>query len=202
MTEVCIRQTLTHQSFPGECASLGRCSRGSVSLPNVWVAVPFVQELGTGQTILSDVAKGLSKNSRRSLKELPGLSRQRERIKRARHEERARDMRVEDPEQGPDREAIEGTGASSSRVAAENEPPSCPAVKPRLLENSDDADMSDHESDRRRHRELVGEERETRRVRFNVLDGEESDGDRRRMGANPLGSPTRSVLSPRLSGWT
>ena len=41
-------------------------------------------------------------------------ARDRYRIKRARHEERARDMRVEDPEQGPDREVIAGTGASSS----------------------------------------------------------------------------------------
>ena len=32
----------------------------------------------------------------------------RERIKRARNEERARDMRIEDPEQRPDREVIEG----------------------------------------------------------------------------------------------
>ena len=42
-----------------------------VSPPNVWVAVPFEQELGTRQTTLSDVAKGLSRSLRRSLKELP-----------------------------------------------------------------------------------------------------------------------------------
>ena len=57
-------------------------------------------------------------------KEPEGASRvacDRERIKRARHEERARDMRVVDPEQWPDRVVIEGTGASSSRDGAGNE---------------------------------------------------------------------------------
>ena len=39
------------------------------------------------------------------------VARDRERIERARHDERARDMRVEDPEQQRDREVIEGTGA-------------------------------------------------------------------------------------------
>ena len=64
--------------IPGECASPERCSRGLVSPPNAWVAVP-VQELGTRQTTLSDVAKGLSRSSRKSLKELPGsLATQRE----------------------------------------------------------------------------------------------------------------------------
>ena len=42
-------------------------------------------------------------------------------------------------------------------------------------EQSDDADMADPDSDRRRHRESLGEERETKRVRINVLGGEESD---------------------------
>ena len=42
-------------------------------------------------------------------------------------------------------------------------------------EQSDDADMADPDSDRRRPRESLGEERETERVRINVLDGEESD---------------------------
>ena len=46
------------------------------------------------------------------------IARDGERIERARHEERARDMRVEDPEQRPHREVIEGTGASSSRDRA------------------------------------------------------------------------------------
>ena len=49
------------------------------------------------------------------------IARDRERIKRAKHEERARDMRVEETEQGPDCEVIEGTGASSSRDGAGNE---------------------------------------------------------------------------------
>ena len=46
-------------------------------------------------------------------KELEGASkvvRDRERIKRARHEERVRDMRSEDPDQRPDREVIQGIG--------------------------------------------------------------------------------------------
>ena len=51
----------------------------------------------------------------------------RERIKRARHEERPRDMRIEDPDQRLDREVTEGIGASSSRDGAGNEPPPLPA---------------------------------------------------------------------------
>ena len=89
----------------------------------------------------------------------------RERIKRARHEERARDMRIEDPEERPDREVIEGTGASSSRDGAGNYPPPRPAESsvgddqpPR--KQSDDADMGDPESDRERPRGSLGEERE------------------------------------------
>ena len=161
-------------------------------LSNVWVEVSFEQELGTGQTTLSAVAKGLSRSLRKSLKELPGsLATERE-IKRTRHEERARDMRVEDPEQWPDREVIEGTGASSSRDGAGNEqeaterPVAMSEPQPRraepsvgddqaLREQSDDADKADPDSDRRRPRESLGEERETKRVRINVLDGEESD---------------------------
>ena len=42
-------------------------------------------------------------------------------------------------------------------------------------EQSDDADMADPDSDRRRPRESLGEERETKRVSINVVDGEESD---------------------------
>ena len=102
------------------------------------------------------------------------VARDGERIKRARHEERARDMRIEEPDQRPDREVIEGIGASSS------EPPPRPAessvsVDQPPREQSDDADMGDPESDRRRPRESVVEERETKRVRINVFDGEESD---------------------------
>ena len=111
--------------------------------------VPFEQELGTLRTTLSGVAKGLSKNSRRSL---------RERTTRARHEERARNMRIEDPDRRLDRD--EGT---SSRDGAGNELPSRPAESsvsadhlPR--EQGDDADMGDPESDRRRPRESVVEE--------------------------------------------
>ena len=66
-------------------------------------------------------------------------------------------------------------------------------------EQGDGADVSDPESDRRRPRESLGEERETKRVRINVFDDEESDemgGDRRRMGANRPSSTTRTVLFP------
>ena len=42
-------------------------------------------------------------------------------------------------------------------------------------EQCDDADMADPESDTRRPREWLGEERETKRVRINVIGGEESD---------------------------
>ena len=142
---------------------------------NAWVAVPFEQDLGTLQTTLSAVAKGLSRSLR-----LQGRSRQRERIKRARQEERARDMRVEDPEQGPDREVIEGTGASSSRDGAGNEqevtrrPVAMSEPQPRLAEpsvgeehfpreQSDDADMADPDSDRRRPRESLGRRKRKQR---------------------------------------
>ena len=153
--------------------------------------MPFEQGLDTRQTTLSDVAKGLSRSSRRSLKELPG-SLATERVKRARNEERARDMRVEYPEQRPDREVTEGTGASSSSDGAGNEqeategPVAMSEPQPRPAEpsvgdgqppreHSDDADMADPDSDRRRPRESLGEERETKRVRINVHGGEESD---------------------------
>ena len=96
------------------------------------------------------------------------------------------------PEQRPDRVVIEGTGASSSRDGAGNEqeaslrPAAISEPQPRPAEpsvggdqppkeQSDDADMADPDSDRRRPRESLGEERETKRVRINVLDGEESD---------------------------
>ena len=89
-------------------------------------------------------------------------------------------MRIEDPDQLPDREVIEGTGASSSRDGAGNEAPSRPAESsasadqpPR--EQSDDADMADPEIDRGRYRESVEEEEsETKRFWFYVIDGEES----------------------------
>ena len=53
------------------------------------------------------------------------------------------------------------------------EPSVCDDQLPR--EQCDDADMADPGSDRRRTRESLGEEREAKRVRINVLDGEESD---------------------------
>ena len=44
-----------------------------------------------------------------------------------------------------------------------------------VKEQSDDADMADPDSDRRRPRESLREELETKRVRINVFDGEECD---------------------------
>ena len=111
------------------------------------------RSLGTLQITLSAVVKGLSTNSRRSLKELP-------RSLRARG-------RIEDHDQRLDREVIEGTDAPSSRDGTGNEPPSRTAElsvgeeqPPR--EQSDDGDMADPDNDRRRPREPVGEERETK----------------------------------------
>ena len=67
---------------------------------------------------------------------------------------------------------------TSSRDGAGNEPAPRPAESsvtfdqlPR--EQSDDADMGDPESDKRR--ESLREERETKTARINVFDGEESD---------------------------
>ena len=78
-------------------------------------------------------------------------------------------MRVVDPEQRPDRVVIEGTGASSSRGAgnkqeATGRPVAMSEPQPRPAEpsvgddqppeeQSDDADMADPDSDRRRSRE-------------------------------------------------
>ena len=119
--------------------------------------------MGTRQTTRSDVAKGLSRSLRRSLKELPGsLATERERLKRARHEEPARDMRVEDPEQGPDRDVIEGTGASCSRDGAGNDQESMGRPVAMLVTGGDPESR-------------LGGERETKRVRINVFDGEERD---------------------------
>ena len=160
--------------------------RGLVSLPNVQDAVPFEQGLRTRQTALSE------QELEKKLEGASSVVRDRERIKRARHEDKGRDMRVEYPEQRPDREVTERTGASSSRDGAGNEqeatggPVAMSEPQPRKAEQSvghgqlpreqgDDADMSDLDSDRRRPRESLGEEREPKRVRINVLGGEESD---------------------------
>ena len=141
--------------------------------------MPFGQELST----LQNHSERCRERTEHELEKEPeGASKvapDRKRIKRARHEERSRDMRVEDPDQRLDREVIEGTSASSSRDGTGNEPPSRTAESsvsadhpPR--EQSDDADMGDPD-DMRRPRESVGEEKETKRVRINVFDGEESD---------------------------
>ena len=161
-----IRRMLMHQSSQRECTPIGRCARGLVSPPNVWVAVPFRNFFHENHTerCRERIEHELEKEPEGASK----VPRDRDRIKRA------RDMRIEDTDQLPDREVIEGTGASSSRDGAGHEPPSRPA------ESSAKADQppreqSDLESNRRGHRESVGEERETKRVRFNVFDGEDSD---------------------------
>ena len=68
---------------------------------------------------------------------------------------------------------------------------------------SDDADMADPDSDRRRPRESLGEERETKRVRINVLDGEESDEwvetEEEWVRIHRLFSPHDSQRGPKLS---
>ena len=162
-------------------------------------------EWGTLQTTRSDVAKGSNRILRKSLKELPRSLATERGSSQAR---RARDMRIEDPDQLPDRKFIEGTGASSSRDGAGHEAPSRPVESsasadqpPR--EQSDDADMADPDSDRRRPRESLGEERETKRVRMNVLDGEESDEwveteeEWVRIHRRPQGGPKLSDISKR-----
>ena len=129
---------------------------------------------------------------------------------------------VEDPEQRPDRVVIEGIGASSSRDGAGNEleatgrPVAMSEPQPRPAEPSvggdqppkeqcDDADMADPDSDRRRPRESLGEERETKRVRINVLDGEESDEwvETEEEWVRIQRRPRRDLFSPpRLPGQT
>ena len=136
------------------------------------------------------------------------VARDRERIKRARHEEKGKDMRVKDPEQRRDREVIEGTGASSSRDGAGNEQEvtgrpvamSEPQPHPAEMsvgddqpprEESDDADMT-----------VTGGDPESRSRRKEKQRVKKMGGDRIGMGANSPSSQTRSILSPRLSGWT
>ena len=121
VTEVRIRQILTHQSSKGECASFGRCSRGLLSPPNVWVAVPFEREMGTPANHTERCNERIEQELGKESEGASKVARDRERIKRARHDERARrDVRSEDPDQMLDREVIEGTGASSSRDGAGN----------------------------------------------------------------------------------
>ena len=87
-------------------------------------------------------------------------------------------MRIEDPEQRPDCEVIEGTGASSSRDGAGNEPTPRPAessvsVDQRLREQSNDADMGDPTGgDPESRLERKVKQRESGSMFF---DGEESD---------------------------
>ena len=77
------------------------------------VAVPFEQELGTRQTT-QRCRERIEQELEKEPEGASRVARDRERIQRARHEERARDMRVEDHEQRPDREVIEGTGVKFS----------------------------------------------------------------------------------------
>ena len=71
-------------------------------------------------------------------------------------------------------------------------------------EQCDDADMADPDSDRRRPRESLGEERETKRVRINVFDGEESDEwvETEEEWVRIHRRPRRDLFSPRLAGRT
>ena len=126
------------------------------------------------------------------------VARDRERIKRA------RDMRIEDPEQRPDREVIEETGASSSRDGAGNEQedterpvamsesqplPAEPSVgeEQPTREESDDANMAD--PDRESCSERKGKQRQSGSMSLLV---------KKVMNGSPS-SQTSSVLSPRLS---
>ena len=97
-TGVRIRQMLTHQSSPGECASVGRCLSGLVSTLNVLGCRAIRTRIGYVQTTLS-----LERNEQEFEKESEGASKVARDRARIMQEERARDMR------------IEGTGASSSR---------------------------------------------------------------------------------------
>ena len=118
-----IRQILTHQSSPEECASPGemfeRFGLTAQCLGCRGIRTGVVYPANHSGRCRERIEHELEKEPEGATK----VARDRERIKRARHEERARDMRVEDPEQRPDLEVIEGTGASSSRDGAGNEPP-------------------------------------------------------------------------------
>ena len=196
VTEVRIRQILTHQSSPQECASLGRRSSGLVSLANVWIAVPFERELGTRQTTLSDVAKGLSREASK-------VARDRERIERARDE----DMRIEDPDQRPDREVIEGSAASSSRDGAEDQLRCLSHNHAQLNRVWVLINLRENRAMMRTWAILrvTGGDPESRLWKKEKQRGSGSTpsmtkkvclgGDRGRMGANPPSSPTRTVLS-------
>ena len=116
VTDVCIRQILTHQSSPGECAVPGCLGCRAI---RTGIGYPANHTERCRERIGQELEKELEGASR--------VARDRERISRARHEERARDMRIEDPDQRLDREVIEGNGASSSRDGVGNEPPSRPA---------------------------------------------------------------------------
>ena len=139
-TGVRIPQILTHQSFSGECASSGRCfERFGVTARCLGCSAIRTGIGYPWKTTLSAVAKGLSMISRSSLRKL-SRSLATERIKRATHEERARNIKIEDPNQRPDREVIERTGASSSRDRAGNEPPSRPAESSANVDPSERAE--------------------------------------------------------------
>ena len=153
------------------------------------------------------------------------VARDTERITRARHEERARDIRIEDPDRTLDREVIEGSAVSSSpddagneqevaeRPVAMSEPQTRPAEPSVSVDQSprelcDVADVGDPVGDRRRPRESVVEEGETKRVRINAFDNEESDerveteGEWVRIHRRPrrgLFSPHDSQDGPKLS---
>ena len=128
---------MTHQSSPGECASVGK----------------------------EKEPEGASK-----------VARDGESIKRARDEARARNMRIEDLDERlvarSSKELVRQALVmvlEMSRHHAQLNRVSVPTIF------RESVDMGDPETERRRPRESVVEERETKRVRINVLDGEESD---------------------------
>ena len=132
------------------------------------------------------------------------VARDRERIKRARHEERTRDMIIEDHDQRLDREVTEGIGTSSSRDGAGSELPPRPAessvsVDQPPREQSDDADMGDPESvtggdpeSRLWRKEKRRESGSTSSMAMKAMHGWRP----KQNGCESTGIPTRSVLSP------
>ena len=101
------------------------------------------------------------------------VARDRERNKRARHEERARDMRIEDPDQQHQAEEGGGIGASSFRDRFRSGPSASSVSADQISrEQSGDVDMGDLGREEERLGEDDEEGREVKMVRFNVLDGE------------------------------
>ena len=82
------------------------------------------RSIRTGVGYLADHSERCRERMEHELEKEPEgsskVARGRERIKRARHEERASDMRIEDPDRRPDRDVIKGSGASADQPPREN----------------------------------------------------------------------------------